>query len=759
MVFEDRKFIVVRNAADTPQKYDALVDLIKANGGKMVQWDERADGNVSPKLVIVASSVDYERSEEMRRFMIPTVTDSWVHACISEQKLVPMRPFSPDPRNFMRDVIVCFSDLNPGDTDVFKAGIIASGGECSDIVTRYTSHVVATKLETPECDLVLQSQKNNPDVHIKLVKPDWLDACMSLKVKVDDTPYLLTLDPKSASGIHTSQTQDLTGTFPIRDSPRLAVQQSMREGLGSDILEGRKFFLADDLELSDRVGKTVNYLIETNGGFITSRLEDAQAYIGKWREGDQYIQASKQKLIIGNITWIYWVTIHQKFEKPNHLLHYPEVKGGLKSMRDFRICITNYTGDARAYLQSLIVSLGATYSGKLIENQSTHLVTAYESGQKYEAAKRWGIPVVNHLWLEDSYAYWHAQDPTSRLYTYLSPKLSMSTLIGTRNLVANVLIKFQKPEGLNTAREHHEKRQAKQKAGNWLHDAMILENEYHKKLKRGRPPPPLETDSDKEANESNETSREHTPVAIEDDSINSPHRSESLSAEVLDKVTKFKDVNNQVTRTNKKPKNQKLATEVSERNLSTELDSDTSRNSSPPPMPSKARRIMFSGIEEPPSSKACNRIGLQVVKTAPVRLLVAPRYLKTVKFLQCLASCEDFVMPSWIEACIQSKSLLPTDRYRIDDKILSEALESRDKLNGQGLFENLVFRLDPGLKKKSTAFRDLVKAHKGSMSSTKSVPGTIVVGSHEGQVPFETFIDSIYYMNADKLRDPEPTSS
>lgn len=725
MVFTGRKFIVVRNEEDTPQKYDALVDLIKAHGGEIAQWSERADGDVSPRLTIVASSVDYERSEEMRRFMIPTVKESWIHACISRGKLIPPRPYSPDPRNFMKEVVACFSDLNKGDRDVFKAGVVAFGGECHDMVTRNATHVIATKLDTPECKLVLEGLKNYPSLHIKLVKPEWLDACMSLKVKVDDTPYSLTLDPESASSMHKSQTQDLTGTFPIEDSPRLAIQQSMREGLGSDIFEGRKCFLADDLELSDRVGKTVNYLIETNGGVICSTLEDSQVYIGKWREGDQYIQASKQRSIIGNITWIYWVTIRQRFEKPNHLLHYPEVKGGLKSLRDCHICVTNYTGDARAYLMSLIDSLGATYDGKLVGDQTTHLIAAYEAGKKYEAAKNWGIPIVNHLWLEDCYAYWQAQDPTSRLYTYFSPKLSMSTLIGTRNLVANVLSKFQKPEELNITREHHEKRQAKQKAGNWLHDAMIIENEFHEQLKRGRLPPPIEADSDKSTDG---TSREVTPQVSE---------------------------NEQDTNKSKKLRSKKSTEELPKKDRSPEMAGDVTANLSGSSMSQTARRIMFSGVEDPPNSKACHRIGLQVVKSLPVQLLIAPRYLKTVKFLQCLASCENFVTESWIEACIESNCLLPTDRYRIDDRNLSEALKSREKLNGQGLFENLIFRLDPGLKEKSTAFRDLVRAHNGSISTTNSAPDTIVVGDQEKQVPFETFIDSIYTMNADKLKDAE----
>lgn len=773
MVFSDRKFIVISDQTESIKKHDALCELIRANNGEIVNWDERADVDVSPKLIIVSNTMDYDRSEEMKRFMIPTVTPRWVYCCVREQKLVPTRPFSPDPRNFMRDVIACFSGLSKGDTDVSKAGITASGGECTDMVTRYTTHVIATSLQTPECELVLESKKNNPQIGIKLVKPSWVDACMSLQVKVDDTPYLLNAEPSTSE-----ETQDLTATYPVNDSPRLAVQQSMRNDLGSNTLDGRKFFLSADLDLSERVSKTVTYLIETNGGVITTDLAEAQVYLGKWREGDDYITASRRKIIIGNITWLYWVLIHQQFEKPTHLLHYPEVKGGLAVMKNCNICITNYTGDARAYLVSLVHSLGANYSGKLIEHHTTHLITAYESGQKYEAAKKWGIPVVNHLWLEDSYAYWQPQDPLNRVYTYFPSKLSMSTLIGTRNLVANVLSKFQNPDAEFT-KPPHPKRQAKQKAGNWLHDAMIVENEFHQKLRRGKLPIE-EVDAPKQTSAPpHGTSRSSSPPAHSGPhSVNSdtpagtPRKATESTPTGTPKGTPkgiskgtTKDFSQNISG-NIEPNGKTHTNARSDipsdppAELQSEPKSDSKSVSPSPPKsapassasnggaPKEKHRIMFSGVDDPPSNKACGKLGLSVVKTHPVEILVAPKFMKTAKFLQCLAETDEFVTPDWIEACLSSNTLLPTDKYRINDEQLSHALKNREGLNGKPLFEGLKLKLAPDCRDQMPSFKTFVKAHGGSLVTSNREDDVIVVGNEEADdIPWAKFIESMQLMD------------
>lgn len=736
MVFSGRKFIVVRD--EPGSRVEALEALITEHGGELAAWDERADVDVSPKLVVVANSVEYDRSDEMRRFLVPTVTPQWVHACIEEGKLVPHRPYSPDPRNFLKCVIACFSGLSDGDAAVFEAGVRANGGDSSKLVTRYTSHVVALSLDTEECQLVLQSRVNNDQVGIRLVRPEWLDVCIKLQCLVDDAPYLL--DVQSAAS-----EQNLVGTFPVKDSPRLAVQQSVRESLNTDTLGGRRFYLASDLSLGEVVARTVKYLIETNGGIVERELDNSQVYLGRWREGTEYQSACARKLIVGNITWLYWVTIHQKFEKPTHLLHYPEVKNGLQSMRELSICITNYTGDARAYLQSLIHSIGATYSGKLIERHTTHLITAFEGGQKFEAAKKWNIPVLNHLWLEDSYAYWQRQDEENRLYTYFPPKLSLSTLVGARHLV---------PQALNrepAERLPHPKRQAKQRAGEWLHDAMIVEGEYLKKLRRGRLPAV-------EAESQGSTDGEEGSVA-EPDAGARVHSDHEGASDRDSRRPSLSPGPGSEANTSAKSSHASPALRASPApRLASERVSPSSLRPSPAPSPpSKKRaqckvasqqrnlRIMFTGVDDPPSNKELNKLGISVVKGDPT-IVVSPRFLKTAKFLQCLAGAQHFVTPLWVDACIAEQEVVPTSPFEIEDVHLQVALQNRAKLT-TGLFDGRLFRLDPILKAKQAAFKDLVKSHGGSITVR---PGQGVVEVGPGGVTFEEFVDAIQTMDVGK---------
>lgn len=163
-------------------------------------------------------------------------------------------------------------------------------------------------------------------------------------------------------------------------------------------------------------------------------------------------------------------------------------------------------------------------------------------------------------------------------------------------------------------------------------------------------------------------------------------------------------------------------------------------------------RIMFSGIDEPPSNKECHKLGLSVVKTTPVNVLIAPRFLKTVKFLQCLASTTHFVKPLWIDACIAENTIVSLEPFELVDEQLSEALRNREKLNGQKLFQGINFRLSPALKSKQQAFKDLLKSHGGSSSSRYAGDDLIVIGNASDEVSFDTFITAIQSMDASKLK-------
>lgn len=69
----------------------------------------------------------------------------------------------------------------------------------------------------------------------------------------------------------------------------------------------------------------------------------------------------------------------------------------------------------------MIELLGGTFEGTLTKNKTTHLVASVQSGSKVTHASSWGIPVVNHLWMEDCFRQWQAVDVTQEKYINFEP--------------------------------------------------------------------------------------------------------------------------------------------------------------------------------------------------------------------------------------------------------------------------------------------------------------------------------------------------
>lgn len=102
--------------------------------------------------------------------------------------------------------------------------------------------------------------------------------------------------------------------------------------------------------------------------------------------------------------------------------------------------VTNYQGEARAYLEKLVEACGATFTRNMTTS-NTHLIaarsrfcsglnlTSSKSGDKCKHAHDWGIDVVNHLWLEETYAKWQLQSVTIPRYTHFPPQTNLTEII------------------------------------------------------------------------------------------------------------------------------------------------------------------------------------------------------------------------------------------------------------------------------------------------------------------------------------------
>lgn len=211
-----------------------------------------------------------------------------------------------------------------------------------------------------------------------------------------------------------------------RDMPEAT--KSAREPLS--VFNSKKVMLAKDLVLSSRLREIVDEIITSSSGQVTDDVEECDMFICQYRDGAEYVRAAKLCKDVGNLSWLYHLITTDQWSSPlRRLLHYPVPRNGIPGFEDFKITLSNYGGEARPYLTNLIKAAGATYT-KTMKAENTHLITARDNSEKCEAAADWGINMVNHLWIEESYAKCAVQPYTNNKYTHFPSRTNLGEVIG-----------------------------------------------------------------------------------------------------------------------------------------------------------------------------------------------------------------------------------------------------------------------------------------------------------------------------------------
>ena len=206
-------------------------------------------------------------------------------------------------------------------------------------------------------------------------------------------------------------------------SPSLARQKL-------SVFKSKKVMLSEDLDIAPHLRETIEKLIQTGGGAITSNTSECDMFICQFREGDNYRHAARSGKDVGNLPWLYELFTHNRWTSPlRRLLHYPISRNGLPGFSDFKISLSNYNGEARSYLENLAKAAGCEFT-KTMKTNNTHLITAHPFSDKCEAAKEWNVHMINHLWLEESYAKWEMQTLTNPRYTHFPPRTNLGEVVG-----------------------------------------------------------------------------------------------------------------------------------------------------------------------------------------------------------------------------------------------------------------------------------------------------------------------------------------
>lgn len=374
--------------------------------------------------------------------MIPVVRSDWIKATIARNKVAQVRPFSPDPRMIFSNVVLTCADIPATDKEAITGAIMALGGMESKDLSRLTTHICALSLDHPKC---VEAKKKSPKC--KIVLPHWsvsrgsfgcrcwltpvrFDDCFRLGKRIDEGPYLLPdpeillKAPEAAVKVPASQQLEgavstiPTGPYETEGSEKLVV------------FAQKKVFLSWDLPINAMLRKTITDKITKGDGEVVDKVEDCDMFVCQFRDGEQYIRASQQGKDVGNLAWLYHLMVYNEWTSPfRRLLHYPVPRNGIPGFGDMRITLSNYGGEARIYLENLITAAGATYT-RTMKAENTHLITARMHSEKCEAAKDWNIEIVNHLWIEESYAACQALPLNNPKYRHFPLRTNLGEVIG-----------------------------------------------------------------------------------------------------------------------------------------------------------------------------------------------------------------------------------------------------------------------------------------------------------------------------------------
>lgn len=465
-VFQHAVFLVVDNPANADYTRAELEAVITRNGGKCVfRLPQETRGAIAEHHIthVVTSTYEFAECAAAQALMLPVTAPQWL---FDSELAGPRnyRLYSPVPLPFMDRVVLCIADNLPqGDRELMYAGTRAFGGQYLDALSRYTTHLVAVDLSNNKA-VVAANIRAKERLEIKIVLPHWVDACMVQQRRVDETPYLL-LDPVV---LQTGKPNFLKHHgLPFADDYAASIGAHAK----SLALQDKAVYVAPDYSLSEHLKQAVHDVVALCGGTVVDEFDPSHThvYIGKYRHGDDFLRAcASPHTDVASLHWLYHLVMIKRYVAPlqSNLLHFPLPDSFIPEFINLRISVTGYTGDARHYLATLIASMGAEFT-RTLDSENDFLVCGRPTGDKYDAVKnKWlSVKVVNHLWIEECFAQWKFLPHTDTRYSTLDQPVQ---LLGKARLhqrdLARWVLAGSEHSGIDDSADEEEIRQPEAKS-------------------------------------------------------------------------------------------------------------------------------------------------------------------------------------------------------------------------------------------------------------------------------------------------------
>ncbi|CAI6241864.1 unnamed protein product [Periconia digitata] len=434
-LFHELKFSIIPTSLE--QDYvQELTQNIESRGGNVIPFDASKGrmNHLAEVTYIISTTTDFPDYYDALELLINVVKPKFIDDCLAANKVKNPRSYSPDTALFMSDVVVCVADLPEGDQDAIVGGVLAMGGQHAQGLSKAVTHLFALSMDDQRCRLAVDKR-----LALKIVLPHWFDDCLKVGRRLNERPYTLpdpeilninagtirapTLNANIVDAINPEPTNDPATPFAHLEDPRAIKAFS-----------NKQVKIGEDLNINDRLRGIITDVIEAGGGLMTEDIDEADIYICNYRDGEDYIKASQKKIDVGNLSWLYYLITHNQWTNPmRRMLHYPRPRHGIPGFENFRISISSYTGEARVFIENLIKASGAEFT-KTFRQDNTHLVAAHKNSEKCDAAADWGVNVVNHLWIEESYARCKMLPLTDTRYTHFPPRTNMGEVLGSTEI-------------------------------------------------------------------------------------------------------------------------------------------------------------------------------------------------------------------------------------------------------------------------------------------------------------------------------------
>ncbi|KAJ3755591.1 hypothetical protein EV360DRAFT_85757 [Lentinula raphanica] len=451
-----------------------LTDLIETHGGTVAR---SADDTTITHVVTNSHRFEGWQNFQGETTSRPVCTEKWLERSVILGKLQPSSNYSADPCQLFSGVVGCAADLFPSDVEVLSAGITAFGGQWRSGLTKDVTHLFTLGSDSEKYQNALDYKKEVP---ITILLPHWFDDVIRLGMgNLDVSPYEwpepLVLQPNKALA---NERKKKSNKVELNKEILFSTTSWNAESATTKIMSPKQVFGQRRVLLSSSLGlgarrTAIEKFVERADGIViplrntdgdgdaneeAQKILDCDIFVTRFRSGTAYFKAARAGKTIASMSWVFHVLSIGILTPPlDQLLHYPIPKRPIEGFAAHELTITNFTGDAREYIKKLVCTMGAKFTPSM-SSKNTVLIAAQIDGTKTDRARAWGIPIVNHLWLEDCFVNWKNMTVGNDRYIHFPQGSNFAPRLGERGLDPHI----EDPDELDRLEEEEADQEAEE---------------------------------------------------------------------------------------------------------------------------------------------------------------------------------------------------------------------------------------------------------------------------------------------------------